>query len=771
MLADVVLPGRRFQIFTYQIPTQWRTRIRTGSPVVVPLGSGVVSGVVVRTFDPPDSSAVPLQFRHGPLRPILSLESAPEHPPLEQSLLRLVEKISAYYLAPLSACLRLVVPPRAFPIMKRVWITGEGRSALTRNTPSVEIRSLLQKLEHAPNGLLRSSLIRAMKDASAVLKDGKRKGWITERTTLPSGSGVRNQREKSRGGSQKPDTESPGLFDLPGPNPAHLPQSIRENTLGLQDSLEHQLEDAARTEGFQEIPVVGSDRRRWHLLVQVLEVLGFQGRQTLILTPEVHQAEALGAHLRSVCQSQVEVYHAHLSTAIRSARWEWIRQGCAQIIVGTRSAVFLPLPNLGLLWIEHEQDPSYKEERLPYYHTREVAAMRGECEKIPVIYGSACPSLEVYGRFKKFIGGSLAHQWQQVSPVTIIDSRTLVYGTIISPELLAMMTQALNQGEQVILLLNRKGFSGALLCRDCGLSPTCSTCNIPMKLYHRPSRLICSYCENSREPPEACSACQGRVFRFSGPGTQRLEEEVLRLFPAVSVARFDGEAVKSTEAAQAMLHQFRERAIQVLVGTELLLHQPDPPTAGVVGLPYADLGMHLPDFRSAERTFQMLSKIVTLTYNGRENTHVLLQTRLPEHYVFTAVSQQRPQVFYDQELDLREGLGYPPFCHVILLVVTGVQASRVQKVVEFLGPQLRSCETQGAPPEGKPDMLNMPRLLGPIVSKKTGRSQSTRMLFLIKTFNLPETQQVLQKIQRTYESMFSKEPVILEINVDPIVIQ
>ena len=773
MLADVALPGRRFQVFTYQVPPNLLALLHVGSPVVVPLGSGVVSGVVVTLFGPHTSSSLQSQFRHKPLRAILSLEADAGNRPLEYKLLRLVEKISDYYLTPLSACLRLIVPPYSVKVIRRVCLTDEGRLALSDKALSSEVRLVLWKLERAPKGLLRSSLTRTMKEIPAVLTRLKKKGWITERTTIPSGSNAPTPVSATSAGRKPVRPVSPGLFDLPEEKSRDLSASVQRKASGSteQNQTWENLLRAVRDGGFQEVPVVGSESFRQDLLFKMVEVIVDQGGRALILVPEVQQAEILGEQLRLLGKNQVEVYHGHLSTMVRAARWERIRQGDVQIAVGTRSALFLPVPNLGLIWINQEEDPSYKDEHLPYFHAREVARMRGECEQALVVYGSTRPSLELYGRFKEQISEALERSSQQVPQVEMIDLRALPYETILSPALLTRMTRALKEGEQVILLLNRKGFSSALMCRDCGKAPMCSTCGVPLKLYQRPSRLVCSYCEGIQPTPETCPTCQGTVFRFSGTGTQRLEEEVVRLFPAVPVARFDRENVKTTEVADAMLRQFRQRDIRVLIGTEFLVHQSDPPTAPVIGFPQADLGLHIPDFRSAERTFQMLSKGLTLAWNGQEPGEVILQTRIPDHHVLTAIGQQRPQMFYDQELELREALGYPPATHVILLVVTGDQAPRVQRVVDFLHQRLRELEARSSPCEERKGIMGTPMILGPMASKKPGRIKKNRVIFLMKTDDLSEAQRGLRDIQREYEAEFPKDPVVVEFNVDPMDIQ
>jgi primosomal protein N' (replication factor Y) len=773
MLADVVLPARRFQVFTYQVPPHLLMPLQVGSPVLVPLGSTVVSGVVVNVFESQTLSSLQVSFRQKPLRAILSLETNAQHPPLEQTLFRLVEKISDYYLAPLSACLRLIVPPHSIKVIRRVFLTDAGRLALMDKALSLDARLVLQKLEQAPKGLLRSSLTRATKDASAILNRGKKKGWLTEHSTIPSGPKAPSPGSATSSGRKPVFPVSPGLFDPPEGKNSDLPESLQRKALNTfeENQIWESLLCAVQAGGFQEVPVVGSESLQQGLLIRLVETICHQGRRAVILTPEVHHAETLGEFLQFLGKDQVEVYHGHLSSRVRTARWEKIRQGEVQIVVGTRSALFLPMLNVGLIWINQESDPSYKDERFPYYHAREVAGMRGECEEALVVYSSTHPSLEMYGKFREQISEALETSREKVPKVEMIDLRSLPYGTMVSPVLISRMTRALDEGEQVILLLNRKGFSASLICRDCGLAPMCSTCGVPLKLYQRPSRLVCSYCEGIRQTPETCPTCQGTVFRFSGTGTQRLEEEVIRLFPSVSVARLDRENVKTAEAAGALLCQFRQRNIRVLIGTEFLIHQPDPPTANVIALPQADLGLHIPDFRSAERTFQMLSKALTLARNGQEPARVILQTSIPDHHVLKAIGQYHPRVFYDQELELREVLGYPPATHLILLVVTGAQASRVQRVVDFLRQRLSGVVVTGTPrAEGKP-ILGTPMVLGPIGSKKPGRLKKNRVLFLIKTDDMQETRRCLRKIQREYEAEFSKEPVVFEVNVDPIEIQ
>ncbi len=776
MLADVVLPSRRFQVFTYQIPNYLQAQVFVGSPVLIPLGSSVVSGVVVRIDG---ALALPRGRTANSsmvFRDILSVDDAPDHAPLDQRLLTLVEQMAKYYLAPLAACLPLIVPPSIFKAVKRLVLTDTGREALMDRSVSREEQEVLLKVSQSANGVLRSSLIRIWPKAGTVVTKLKRKKWILERSSLPARVTTRTQEDRSRSPvsvSTSPVGAMGDLFEQHPPS-STLP-SNPTLVSGTRIPLADEILEEGRSGTFQKHLVLGTDQERLQVVQQVTATLIQRGQRVLVLVPEVHQAEAVARQLRTTLRVSVEAYHGHLSSSARSSCWERIRLGEVQLVVGTRSALFVPLPNLGLIWVDQEEDPSYKDEHLPYYHAREVAGMRGAIEQALVVYGSNCPSLETYSAFRDKMEEYSEVSSSQQPVMHVIDMREQVSGAILAPDLIERLTQVLNEGQQAILILNRKGFSQSLLCRDCGLTPTCETCGVALKLFQRPSRLMCSYCGKRYPTPDACASCMGTVFRFSGVGTQRLEEELASLFPSHPLFRFDRDQVRTAEEGQTVLQKFRQGDIHLLIGTELLLHQPHMPSAKLVAFPQADLGLHLPDFRSAERTFRLFSKALQLA-RGISSTdsasgEIWLQTRMPDHHVFQAVVQHDSQVFYQQELALREALAYPPAAHLLLLVVTGAQALRVQRVVDFLGQQLKEAGMDGALLHAGHGMLGLPMVLGPLSSRKPGRLKRNRSIFLIKTFHLEETQNRLQRIQQAYDQQFSREPVVYEVHVDPLEIQ
>ena len=777
MLADVVLPSRRFQVFTYQIPQPLLAQIVVGSPVLIPLGTTVVSGVVVRIVE---KSALPSRRASNPtlaLRDILCVDATPEHSSLDQRLLALVERIAEYYLAPLSACLRLIVPPRLFKVAKRLILTEAGRKMIADPSVPVEEQMVLQKLTKGLNGVLRSSLLRTWPQAGTLVTKFKRKGWIEERSILPGKFAARSKKDIPSRQVSVPVSPYGAMSDLFEQND-QKPKGLSSSQLGLSEKMSavaEKLVNDSISGTFQKHIVIETDHERFQIFQQVALTLLQRGKRVLFLFPEVHQAETAARKLRGSLSESVEVYHGKLSTPVRAERWERIRQGQIQLVVGTRSALFLSLPDLSLIWVDQEENAAYKDEHLPYYHAREVARMRGVIEQALVVYGSSCPSLETYAEFRDKIQENVQAARPQHPEIHLIHMRDHVSKTLLAPLLIERLTQVLNERQQAIIILNRKGFSQSLICRDCGQTPACEMCGVSLRLFQRPSRLLCSYCGKTYTTPEICTSCMGTVFRFSGVGTQRLEEELTTLFPSHNLFRFDRDQVKTAGEAENVFYKFRQGDIHLIIGTEFLLHQPDPPTVKLIAFPQADLGLHLPDFRSAERTFHLLSKSVefvqTNAQTKAQSGEVYLQTRMPDHHVFQAILQGVPHVFYRQELDFREALAYSPAAHLLLLVVTGTPATRVQRMVDFLAQQLKDVEMQRSVSQGDNGRLELPMMLGPLSSRKPGRVKKNRTIFLIKTWDLPDTQRRLRKIQQAYDRQFAREPVVFEVHVDPLEIQ
>lgn len=755
MLIDVVLPSRQYRVFTYRVPPQWQEQVRVGSVVVVPLGTTVVKGVVV---DPAES--VPSSPRPGihtqTLRELISVEIGREDHQLCPILMQLIQKIAGYYSAPLSACLPLIIPPSTVKVKTRMFLTEEGRRVLAENSVPSDADPTLRRLEGRPKGLLRTTLCRSANVKPAILDRLKKCGWVEERPVEPSATDTVLLSKEKRVMSDR-------LSNTTADSTGSRIRTVNEPPQGFE-----KITQAVNEHLFQERLCLASEESRWAGLLEAVACVFANQRRAIVLTPEIPRAESLAAQFRHRWGNRVGIFHGNLSQERKREEWVCIRKGERDVVIGTRSALFLPLPDVGLIWVDREEDASYKEEHVPYYHAREVARMRGELEQALVVYGSQIPSLEVYAQFQPDGISFVPARATPGSNVEIIDMQCVPFGKLLSPRLEEKIAQALGQRKPVILFLNRKGFSRGLLCKDCGHMPVCRVCHVTLKLFQRPSKLLCSYCGHSEPAPEQCGVCHGTVFRFTGMGTQGVEEEVTRIFPAAKVARFDREHVKTNREAHAILAAYRQGEIQILIGTEWLFHRLDPPRASLVGFPQADLGLHIPDFRSAERTFHTLFQAVEMAGQGTNPGEVILQTRMRDHHVVQAIGTQDPERFYRPELSLRDLLGYPPFAHLVLLVVAGGQASKVHLAVEFLKHKLEKLFQADITAQSTVGLGPNASFLGPIYSQKSGRRQKMRTLFLIKTGDLPAVRQRLRVLQQEYQQRFPSLPVVVETHVDPM---
>ncbi|MGD9850732.1 MAG: primosomal protein N' [Nitrospirales bacterium] len=755
MFVDVVLPSRQYRVFTYHVPPHFQERVQVGSAVVVPLGTTVVAGIVVSREDSVSNSRGQ-EVRHQMYRDVISVDMGMLEQPLSPILMHLIQRVSAYYLAPISSCLTLIIPPREVKVTGRVFLTDEGRRALAEGSLPMEDISTLRTLERRPKGLLRVTLCRSAKVKATTLTRLKKRGWVEERPMVRSSSDGASCSRATKVIPERLHDLTAYSAGLKKWEAAELPPEFEKIIQALNENI------------FQERLCVASEESRWAGLMEAVTRVFDNKRRAIILAPEIQGVEALAARCRARWGKRVGIFHGDLAQSMKVEEWGGIRRGERDVVVGTRSALFLPLPDVGLIWVEREEDTSYKEEHVPYYHAREVARMRAELECALVVYGSSLPSLEVYACFQD---DQMFRQSARSMPppvLEVIDMQQVSFGSILSPQLEDKISQTLAQREPVILFLNRKGFSHGLLCKDCGHMPVCPVCHVALKLFQRPPKLLCSYCGHTEPTPEVCAICQGTVFRFTGVGTQRLEEEVVRMFPSANVARFDREHVKTNQEADVVLAAFKQGAVQILIGTEWLFHRWDPPRAALLGFPQADLGLHIPDFRSAERTYHTLAQAMGMAGWGEKSGEVILQTKMPNHHVLQAIGDQNPEIFYRQELALRELLGYPPFSHLVLLVITGSQPAKVQLVVEFFKNRLERLFPAEMGAESVIGKASQNSVLGPIHSKKSGGIKKQRTLFLLKTVELPLVQQQMQMLQQEYRKRFPSLPVVLEIHVDPM---
>jgi primosomal protein N' (replication factor Y) len=446
--------------------------------------------------------------------------------------------------------------------------------------------------------------------------------------------------------------------------------------------------------------VTGSGKTEVYIQA-IQEVIHF-GRQAIVLVPEISLTPQTVERFRQRFGA-VAVLHSHLSDAERHNHWQRIAEGAVSVIVGARSAIFAPTPNLGLIVLDEEHESSFKQESAPRYHARDVAAARAAAEEIPLVLGSATPSLESWRRAQ-------TGEYALVSmPRRVLDRPLPAVGTIdlrgqkasgglsrgaISRQMCNAMTVALDEGGQVILLLNRRGFSTHIQCSACGFVAQCPQCDIALTHHRTDAIALCHYCDYEIPAPAKCPVCGFMGIRYSGIGTQRLEAEVRARFPNVLSLRMDTDAMQAHGSHERALAAFRSGKVRILLGTQMIAKGLDFPNVTLVGVINADTALHLPDFRAAERTFQLVTQVAGRTGRGPKGGRVLVQTFSPDHPAIMAAVHHDFAAFAAGELPIRQMLRYPPFATMIRLVVRGPVEAVAAEFAKYIAERLEAALKQ-----------------------------------------------------------------------------
>lgn len=462
--------------------------------------------------------------------------------------------------------------------------------------------------------------------------------------------------------------------------PQHRPDSIPALTpaqAAAWESIEHSLQNQAG-ETFLLYGVTGSGKTELYLRAAAWCLR--HGRSALILTPEIALSSQVASRFTARFGDQVAILHSALSPAERAATWQGVAAGDYPIVVGPRSALFAPVTNLGLIVLDEEHDQAYKQGETPRYHTRSVAEFMVGETGATLLLGSATPATETFWRAEQGqisrldlperVGpalrsgdGSYAGSVLELPQVEIADMRLELHRgntSLLSESLQEVLGATLRRGEQAILLLNRRGMATVVLCRSCGLTEMCPYCDIPLVYHHDRSQLVCHRCDYRAAPIRQCRSCGGPLDYF-GAGTQRVEAEALRVFPAARVLRWDQDVVRRHGGAEGLLRQVEQGDVDIIVGTQMVAKGFDLPLVTAVGVVNADVGLHLPDFRSGERTFSLLTQVAGRAGRRGPGSRVVIQSYTPQHYAIQAAARHDYPGFYAEEIDFRHTHRYPPF--------------------------------------------------------------------------------------------------------------
>jgi primosomal protein N' (replication factor Y) (superfamily II helicase) len=510
----------------------------------------------------------------------------------------------------------------------------------------------------------------------------------------------------------------------PRPSPFHFQFTpAQQNALGqIRSAVSHR-----KYVGFLLHGVTGSGKTAVYLTAMhaVLQA----GRSAILLVPEIGLTPAVAADLHQIFGDQVAILHSGLTDRERAEQWHRIRRGDARMVVGTRSAVFAPVADPALIIVDEEQDGSYKQEETPRYHARDVAVMRARKAGATVVLGSATPSLESYfnAQNNKYTLLELPDRVEQrpLPEVEILDMKEEFRDTgheqVISRRLAAEIAERLARREQVMVLLNRRGYAPVVLCRACGHTVQCAHCAIALTHHKREHRLQCHYCGYLQAVPKICEECGSEYVYFVGTGSEKLEELLHGMFPQAHIGRLDRDTVRGRHDFERMLNQLNVGELDILVGTQMIAKGHDVHGVTLVGVVGADIALGLPDFRAAERTFQLLTQVAGRAGRGESPGKVVLQTCFPEHYAVQFAAAHDFRGFYDKELRYRSWMHYPPFNAVANVLLRGEKLDDVRKFSGLLGRWFEKTSHLGI------------RVLGPAAAPLTRLKRDYRYHFLLKS--------------------------------------
>ena len=522
----------------------------------------------------------------------------------------------------------------------------------------------------------------------------------------------------------------------------------------------HQSIDQNKHEVFLLHGVTGSGKTEIYL--QSIERVINEGKEAIVLVPEISLTPQMVTRFKERFGGEVAVLHSALSQGEKYDEWRKIQRKEVSVVVGARSAVFAPFENLGIIIIDEEHETSYKQEDYPKYHAREVAKYRGRAHQCPVVLGSATPTLESYARASKGVYKLLELtdrvNEQDLPNIEIVDMRTeLEKGnrSMFSESLTEKIQDRLDKNEQIVLLLNRRGYSSFVMCRECGETIQCEHCDISMTYHQRQHKLKCHYCNAERRMPKTCPNCESDAIRFFGTGTQKVEEALNTQFETARVIRMDVDTTSRKGAHEKLLNQFGRGEADILLGTQMIAKGLDFKNVTLVGVIAADSMLHLPDFRASERSFQLLTQV-----SGRAGRHelpgeVVVQTYTPEHYSVVLASEYDYEGFFQREMNFRKQVGYPPYYFMVLINLSHENHVQVNQMANELANELAK------------NLSKESILLGPTPSPMLRIKDRYRYQCMIKYKRKEEVDQALRSVLEHFKREVNQNKLQMTIDFDP----
>ena len=807
--CEVALPVPLRSTFTYAVPPSLNGEELVGRRVVVPFRNRAMVGVCLSQSD----RAPEIVGGKKSIKQIVELmDPLPALPP---KLIELGQWVSRYYLAPIGETLRSMLPPEiALRHDREYALTSAGREyvqqlALDGEAVGMEdvVRDFLRQIEKL-GGSASSTQIRRLPGGEAEAERLVRRGYLSAREVL----------HKRRARTQKILAWNPAHTDAPaneteerikdvltatrGPLPLPILAAKAEVSRAVILRLEKKSrlvsweeplaieEDAWDTDFTPPTNVLNAEQKsaleetwRWivtgkfaaallhgvtgsgktEVYLGAIEAALSRGKTAIVLVPEIALTLWVGRLVRARFGAHVAILHSGLPDIERAREWWRVRHGEAKVVVGTRSAVFAPLENLGLIIVDEEQESSYKQEETPRYHGRDTAVYRAQLEGAVAILGSATPSLETYhnARAGKYHLLELTSRVENrsLADVRIVDLREEFRrehrAAPVSETLRAAIALRLEESTQAMILINRRGYSWSLLCRSCGAMIQCQNCSIALTYHKSRQRLECHYCGYSIRPPKECPKCKAEYLYFVGDGAERVEEYLREQFPKARIARLDRDTVRTKREYQQVLGAFAGGAIDILVGTQMVAKGHDFQRVTLVGVVAADLALGRPDFRAAEKTFQILTQVAGRAGRGELAGEVFVETYYPEHYAIQYAVKQDYVSFYEKEAHFRRMLHYPPFAALASILIRDRKIENAIRWSRALAGFFEPFENRGV------------KILGPAAAPLARLRREYRFQFVLKS---PQRSALSRALSGCLDFCASKnipETAVI-VDVDPV---
>jgi primosomal protein N' (replication factor Y) len=654
LIVDIAVGVSVNKTFHYRIPEEMQGHLVPGSRVLVPFGSRRIPGTVM---------GFPTKADAAGLKSVIEVLDNP----LLHDLLALARWMSDYYMYPLGQTIESMVPKalfRARPKKKKyirlltIPLSGGERKRVRGKKQAELVRLLSGRGEMSIDELgaaFSPQTVKSLREAGII--------EVLEREAVASAPG------------EFTPTIPPELMSEQREAVRRIDEAVSSGSFGV--FLLHGVTGSGKTEVY----------------LHAIKQLAGTGKGAIVLAPEIALTPQLLSRFCRRFGDRVAVLHSGLTDRERADEYRRIQTGRVDVAIGARSAVFAPFENVGLIIVDEEHENSYKQDEGLRYHARDVAIMRAKFRKAVAVLGSATPSLESYYNAKnskyQYLRLESRVDHRPMPEVEIIDVKALPKQELYSPRLLSDIRQRLEKNEQTLLLLNRRGFSSVLICRECGAAIKCPSCSVSLT-YHKPEqKLKCHYCGHLTRPPDKCPGCGGIELALIGSGTQKIEEELQAFFPAARLRRMDSDAVKGRQAYDELLRQVDRREVDILLGTQMIAKGHDFPAVTLVGVVDADVGLNLPDFRSAEKTFQLITQAAGRAGRGEISGEVIIQTMNPNHYSIRHSRTHDYEGFYNEEIVFRTELGYPPIGRIIKLEFKSARESLAAEAAKTAQNRIR----------------------------------------------------------------------------------